>query len=120
RSWLAARTRSCAVSASGSCVFHFSTFHFFTFHASRRERRRRAYREKLFDILDQNVVFDVDGVTGLLETERRGSQRVGNQFDGKVAVLDRKDGQADPVDGDRALLDQVARLRGRDLEAEEF
>src|SRR5208283_1705032 len=98
----------------------FSLFHFLTFRRSRRERRRRAYRENLLDILYQHVVLDVDAVAGLLETERRRSQRVGNYFDGKVAVLDREDGQADSVDGDRALLDQVARLRRRDLEAEEF
>src|ERR1019366_8276241 len=90
------------------------------FHSSRRERRRRAYRENLLDILNQHVVLDVDGVTGLLEIERRRSQRVGNYFDGKVAVLDREDGQAGPVVGDRDLLDQVASLRGRNLEAEEF
>ena len=93
---------------------------FSLFHCLRRERRGRAGRENLLDIFDQHVVLDVDGVAGLLETERRRAQRVRNYFDGKDAVLDRENGKADSVDGDRALLDQVARLRGRNLEGEEF
>ncbi len=39
-------------------------------------------------------------------------ERLGNQRHGEAAVIERADGQADAVDGDGALLDQIARELG--------
>ena len=53
---------------------------------------------------------------GLLEAEGGAGQRLGDQADGERAGRGRRrrhDGQADAVDGDRALVDQVARQLGR-------
>src|SRR5208282_826013 len=78
------------------------------------------HRKNLLDVLHQHVVLDVDAVTGLFESERRRAKRVRDDLYRKAAVFDRENCQAHTVDADRALLDQVARLRGRDLEGEKF
>src|SRR5713226_6171151 len=87
---------------------------------SRGWRRRGFYREDLLYVLDQHIVFDIHRVAYVFETQGRRAKGVRNQLDGKVAIVERKNSQADSVDGDRAFLDQVTGLRGLDFEGEKF
>src|SRR5215213_10383708 len=82
------------------------------------------WAEEAFDVLGQHVDFEIDGIAGLPVTQRGDGERVGDDRDvergasfvgGSVfsggVVVERGDGEADAVDGDRALLDHVAQHR---------
>src|SRR3954452_14297920 len=77
--------------------------------------------EQAFDVLGEHVDFEVDGIARLLGAERGDGERVGDDGDVERAglVVEGGDGEADAVDGDRALLDDVAQHRrgGRERHA---
>ena len=72
-----------------------------------------ARKQQSFYIFGEDVGFDVDAAAFFLCVEVRRLERVRDQRDGEIAVADRRDRQADAVDGDRALFDDVAQERGR-------
>src|SRR5581483_4674907 len=60
------------------------------------------------DVLGQEVDLEVDRVAGALDPEGRDGSGVGDQGEFEGLVADAGHGQADAVDGDRALLHDVA------------
>src|SRR5215212_5235882 len=71
-------------------------------------------------MLGQDVGLDVDSVAGPAHPQRGDGQGVGDQHDREAVVLDLDQGQADAVDGDRALGDHQYRPGRVDGEAEEL
>ena len=73
----------------------------------------RARAEETFDVLGEDVDFEVDGIAGLLGAQRGDGERVRDDGDVERPSSSRRaaDGEADAVDGDRALLDDVAQHR---------
>src|SRR3981189_1103569 len=61
--------------------------------------------EQAFDVLREDVDFQVDRIAGLPGAQRGDGEGVRDDRDGEgfVRVVERGDGEADPVDGDRAL-----------------
>src|SRR5215218_9670906 len=74
--------------------------------------------KQTFDVLGQHVDFEVDGIAGRLGAQGRDGERVRDDRDveGPRNVVERGDGEADAVDGDRTLLDDVAQQLGRRCE----
>ena len=70
-----------------------------------------------FDVLGEDVDLEVDGVANSLVPKRGEGERGGDERDGERVVVDGGDGEAHAVDGDRALLDDVAGQRRREGEA---
>ena len=67
-----------------------------------------AAREQLLDVLGDHVGLEVDQVAGATGAQRGAGQGLGDEADGEAVVLRLDDGEADTVDGDRALVDEVA------------
>src|SRR4051794_10783496 len=65
-------------------------------------------RQQAFDVLRGDIHLEVDGITGAFVAERRDVRGVWDECDGEAVVEDVDDGEAHAVDGDRALLDDVA------------
>src|SRR4051794_9525558 len=63
--------------------------------------------EESFDVLGQDVDFEVDGITGLLGAQRGHGQGVWDDghVEGGCSFVEGRDGEADAVDGDGSLLD---------------
>src|SRR6202022_451797 len=76
-----------------------------------------APRENSFDVLNQHVALDVDRGAWSLAPKRGQLERVRDQRDAEAPARNREYGQAHAVDRDRALLDQVARLRRRNFKS---
>ena len=70
-------------------------------------------REQALDVLGDDVDLEVHEVAGALVAEGRDLRGVRDDGDGEAVVAAVDDGQADAVDGDRALLDDVAQQAGR-------
>src|SRR5690554_5958614 len=64
--------------------------------------------EQALGVLGHHVDLEVDGVARLPHTERGDLRGVGDDGHGEAVLEDVDDGERDPVDGDRALLDHVA------------
>src|ERR671918_7495 len=75
--------------------------------------RRRSSRHELLLVLREHVHLQVHCASGRGGPQRRALERLGDQRDLEPLVLDRADGERDPVHGDRALLDHVAQQAGR-------
>src|SRR3954447_4634203 len=72
--------------------------------------------EQAFDVLGEHVDFEVDGIAGPLRAQRGDGEGVRDDGDveGAASIVEGSDGEADAVDGDRSLLDDVAQeTRGR-------
>lgn len=70
--------------------------------------------EVVHDRFAENVGFDIHAVAHLAMLERGERKRRGNQCELETIVVDRCNGEADAVDGDRALGgDVVHQLGGR-------
>ena len=70
--------------------------------------------EEPLDVLREDVDLEVDGVADGALPEGREGEGGGDERDAEGVVGDGRDGEADAVDGDRALLDDVAREVGRE------
>src|SRR5688572_17489839 len=64
--------------------------------------------EKSFHVLGGDVHLEVHGVAGALVAQRRHLHRVRDHRDTEAVVVHHGDGEADAIDGDRALLHDVA------------
>jgi hypothetical protein len=64
--------------------------------------------QQLLDVLGDHVDLEVDRVARALAAERRQPERRRDEAHLEPVVAERADGQGDAVDGDRALLDDVA------------
>src|SRR5689334_6615130 len=62
-------------------------------------------RHQSFDILRHQVDLEVDRVTRALDPEGRDGSGVGDQGEFEALLPEARHGEADAVDGDRALLD---------------
>src|SRR4051794_30772551 len=62
-------------------------------------------------VLGQDVDLEIDGSPLPRRAERRALEGLRDQRDREPVVADLRDGQRDPVDGDRALLHHVAQQR---------
>src|SRR3954447_14115691 len=62
-------------------------------------------------VLGQDVDLEIDGSPLPRRAERRALEGLRDQRDREPVVADLRDGQRDPVDGDRALLHDVAQQR---------
>ena len=85
--------------------------------------RARTGAEQLLGVLGDHVDLEVDPGAGLLDAERGLRERRRDERDGEVGLLavgDGADGEADAVDRDRALLDDVAREVGRQRDAHQL
>ena len=60
---------------------------------------------KAMDIFPDDIGFQIDDSPWMLIHEGRIGHGMGNDGNGKLAVADGYDGQADAVDGDRAFFD---------------
>ena len=73
-----------------------------------------AWGEQPLDVLGDDVHLEVDRVAGLLEAERGQGEGGGDEADSEVVEAGLDDREADAVDRDRALLDDVAgEVRGQ-------
>ena len=72
----------------------------------------RVAAEQLLDVLGDDVGLEVDQVADAAAAERRTGEGLGDQADGEAGLAGLDDGEADAVDGDRALVDEVAREVG--------
>src|SRR4051794_36211836 len=66
---------------------------------------------ELLHVFGEDVHLEIDGSPLLRPTERRALQRLGDQRRREPVVAEVGDGERDAVDGDRALLDDVAQQR---------
>src|SRR3954447_9696163 len=73
-------------------------------------------RKHLLHILGDHVDLQVHGAAHVGAAQVRAFQRLGDQRHVEGRVVDPGDGQADAVDGDRALLNHVAQQLGRRLD----
>src|SRR3954468_12354593 len=71
----------------------------------------RLVGNELLHVLGEDVDLEIDGSPLLRPTQRGALQRLGDQRDREPVLADLRDGQRDAVDGDRALLDDVAQQR---------
>src|SRR6266511_6190687 len=70
--------------------------------------------EQALDVLGYEVGFEVDGRADAFVPQGRDGERVRDGGNVERAVAEGRHGEADPVDGDRALFDHVAEhLTGR-------
>jgi hypothetical protein len=60
--------------------------------------------DESFDVLRDHVDFEMYGVARFFLRERRQFVGLGDDGDVELAVAQRRDGEADAVDGDRSLL----------------
>src|SRR3954447_3404418 len=67
---------------------------------------------ELLQVLREHVDFQVDGSPRRRAAERGALQRLRDERHGEPLLAEVGDGQRDAVDGDRALLDDVAQQRG--------
>src|SRR3954453_23206770 len=67
---------------------------------------------ELLHVLGEDVDLEVDGSPLPRRAERRALEGLRDQRDREPVLADLRDGQRDPVDGDRALLHDVAQQRG--------
>src|SRR5690349_1123058 len=74
--------------------------------------------EEAFHVLGDEVDLEVHLVAGAASTEGRDLGGVADDGDGEVAGVGFDDGEAAALDGDRALLDDVAGEAGRDRDAQ--
>ncbi len=74
--------------------------------------------EQALDVFRQHVHLDVDRRAGRLVAERRDGRGVGDHRDAERVVDEIEGGEADAVDRDRSLLDQVAVEVDRDADAQ--
>ena len=79
----------------------------------RRERGRNCHMDRLaleqtLDVLGENVGLEVDPVAGREVAEGRCGERVRDQGDSEAFGVERSDGEARSLEGDGALLDDVA------------
>ena len=65
-------------------------------------------RQQPLDVLGDDVDLEVDPIAGLTGAEGGPRQRLGDQADREPVGAGLDDRQADAVDGDRALVDEVA------------
>ena len=76
-------------------------------------RERLAHRATSFSTYFATTSTSrLTGVPGAAAPERRALERLGDQRDGEGVAVDVDDGERDAVDGDRALLDDVAEQVG--------
>lgn len=75
------------------------------FHRQARRRRRRMTDGKAMDIFPDDIRFQIDDSARMFIHERRIGHGMRDDGNGKLAVADGYDSQADAVDGDRAFFD---------------
>ena len=75
------------------------------FHRQARRSLRRMTDGKAMDIFPDDIGFQVDDSPWMLIHEGRIGHGMGNDGNGKLAVADGYDGQADAVDGDGPFFD---------------
>ena len=80
---------------------------------------RRERLEHFFDVFGEHIEFQVDSVTDFSGAEVGGFARVGDDPGGEVIRANFGDGEADAIDGDGALEDEVAGGLGREGDLEE-
>ena len=68
----------------------------------------RHWPEQLFDVLPDDVCFEIDGIAPPSRAEIRVRERVRNRRDGKARRVDRRHRETDAVDRDGTLFDDVA------------
>src|SRR5215472_16175765 len=68
------------------------------------------------NVLGNDVIFEIDGITSLSCSEVGVLQCVRNYCDRKQVVSECRNRQADPIDSDRALIHNVAGRRLRKLD----
>src|ERR1700720_1234512 len=74
--------------------------------------------EEFLDVLPEQIGFDIDGVADLPSAQGRPRQRKRNNPDAEALLADAGHGQADAVDRNRALSNDIAQHRSwrRDVE----
>src|SRR5256885_7155586 len=72
--------------------------------------------QEFLDVLREHVGFEVDLVARLELAERGRLERVRHERDRESPLVEARDRQARPLDGDRALVDRVAEQLGRGVE----
>src|SRR3954454_6635297 len=71
---------------------------------------------ELLQMLGEDVHLEIDGSPLLRPAERRALQRLGDERHRDPVVAEVGDRERDPVDGDRALLDDIAQQRRLDVD----
>src|ERR1017187_1418347 len=64
------------------------------------------FAEQFFDVLGEDVTFDVDAGAGTIAGQRGIAVRVRDDGDAERIAFERSDGEADAVDGDGAFVDR--------------
>src|SRR3954467_4907556 len=78
----------------------------------------RLMGNELLHVFGEDVHLEVDGSPLPRRAERRALEGLRDQRDREPVVADLRDGQRDPVDGDRALLHDVAQQRRLGVDAD--
>src|SRR4051812_18683171 len=85
--------------------------------ALRPDAHPREFRDA-YDVLAENVAFQVDEIPGLRQVQVRVLPRVGDDLHVEVLIVHTGDGQADPAHRNGPLTDDVGRQQRRVLDRE--